>query len=545
MTSDRAGSPVPGPKELVDRPVAATTTDAAEVPWRRLDRRMIAVDAVQALVSLVPVGISVVFFGATLGGGLWPVLAVALSGVGTATVDAYRWTVTAYRITDELVERRSGFIVRNYRSLRRDRVRTVDVRAKLRHRLGGLRVVMIGAGQQSATNDAALDLDAVSVADARALHDVLLRRAPARGPSGEGPAPDRADVEPPDGTGPGEDRSGDEVIARFRPAWIVYNACNVWAYVMAAGLLWGAYWTLPVIGVDSRDLLGSVVDWDRLGVAWSIAVIAAVATVVGIIGLAVNFVFEYWDFELTRVPADGGTVLRTRHGLFTTREVARDEERTRGIQVSQPLWWRWIGAADTTVITTGLSMTALSQPAAILPRAPHRTARRVAAAVVGTRPGPIDAPLEPHPRAALRRRVWWATITGGVVAAGSGWLVVTDVLPPAAMAATVVVWVLARSAAHLAYRALGHAIAGDHLVVRSGLNSRTTTALQRSAVSTVAVRESVLQRRLGLRTVTVMTSAGHGAYQAFDLDRDDAVAFADAAAPGLLTAFLATGPDDG
>jgi putative membrane protein len=90
----------------------------------------------------------------------------------------------------------------------------------------------------------------------------------------------------------------------------------------------------------------------------------------------------------------------------------------------------------------------------------------------------------------------------------------------------------------VAHRALGHAVVGPWLVVRSGLVSRRTVVLRRDAVSTIALRESVLQRRLGLRTVTAMSAAGWGAYDAPDLTADEALRFAVAAAPGLLDPFL-------
>ena len=65
---------------------------------------------------------------------------------------------------------------------------------------------------------------------------------------------------------------------------------------------------------------------------------------------------ENWNLELARVPSRDGTMLRTRKSLFTTREVNRDENRIRGAQVSEPVLWRWMGASDTSVITTGLDV---------------------------------------------------------------------------------------------------------------------------------------------------------------------------------------------
>lgn len=519
---------------------AGDSAIATNLPeWQRLDRRMIVVDAAQAFISLAPVVVATMVFGGNLSDGLWPLVAVAGTGVVNAAVDAYRWAVTKYRVTDEMVERRSGLVVRSHRSVRRDRIRSVDVHAKLRHRVGGLRIVKIGAGQEHAAGEAAFDLDAVSLADALALRDLLLRRSTSReSPPAVAPSSHQS-VEAPAGT-PGPAQEGEQVLARFQPGWVVYNLFNIWAYAMALGLLWGAYWLLPVVNLDPSRIVDGIADWEALGPVWTIAIGFAVVTITGVVGLGVNFFVEHGNFELARVPADDddGTVLRTRQGLLTTREVARDEHRTRGVQISEPLMWRWMGVADTTVITTGLNMSAMSQPAAILPRGPLEVARPVAAAVLKATPSPLDADLRPHPRAALRRRLWWATLTTAAATASLAWLAATAVILPAAIAAGLVVWPIALCAAVIDHRALGHAISDSYLVVRSGLFNRARAALQRSAVSTVAVRESVLQRRLGLQTVVVMTSAGYGAYYAIDLHRDDATAFAVDAAPGVLAPFL-------
>ena len=503
---------------------------------------MIAVDAVQAVVSLVPVVVLDVVVGASNEGpGRWPLVAVAVGGVFGAAADAYRWLVTRYRITDDLVELRTGLMVRRERSVRRDRIRSVDVHARLRHRLGGLRIVSVGAGQQESTGEAAFDLDAVSISDAERLRQILLEgRSASVPPASVGP-----------GTAPQDDRPFEEVpldelpqeqvdvIARFDPRWVVFNVVGSWAYLMAGGLIWGGYWLLSSLGIDVAGIVQRSVDWERIGPVGTVAVAFAAMTLVGAVGLAVNFFVEYGRFVLARVPTDaGGTALRTSHGLLTTREVTRDDDRLRGVQISEPVLWRWMGTADTSVITTGLSLSAMSQPAAVLPHGPITVARRVAAIVLGARPDPFDAPLSVHPLAALRRRAVWALAICALLLAVVGWLVLVDVAPTWTIVVPVALVPVALWCAVVAFRALGHTIAGDFLVVRSGLWSRSTSVLQRSAVSTVVVRESLLQRRLGLRTVIAATSAGEGGYAAIDVSADEALELVSAAAPELLEPFV-------
>lgn len=513
----------------------ATTGDAA-LPWRRLSARVIWVDLAQSALSLVPALIAVLVVGADWSfAELWPVLLVAVLGITGAVADMVRWLCTSYRVTATDVERRTGVLVRKHRSVRRDRIRSVDTHAQLRHRLAGLRVVTVGAGQQTGAGEAALLLDALSKQDAARLRRELLA-----GDSRAAAQPVDAAAESEAGEGPADERDV-EVLATFRPWWVVYNMFGIWAYVMAAGLLWGLFWLASSFGIDIVGPLLRAADWQGLGWLGVALVVVVVGGVVGAIGMGVHFLASHWGFELARVRSGEKTYLRTRRGLFSTREVSRDESRMRGLSIDEPLLWRWIGMADTNVITTGLSVWSAEQPTAILPRGPIRVAREVAKRVMGS-DSPLEVPLRRHPRAALRRRLWWATLAAGAPMAVVAVPASTGAVPAWLLWAGIALWPIALLLAVIAYRALGHAITDDYLVVRSGLMTRSTAALRRDAVSTIAVRRSLLQRRLGLSTVSAMTAAGWGSYEAPDLAAADAVAFAASAAPGLLDEFIATAP---
>lgn len=513
--------------------------------WHRLSSRVIWIDLTQTLLSLIPALAALWLADSDASGAVWPLLGIAAFGVLGAVLDAVRWLFTSYRVTDTHVERRAGVIFRQHRSLRRERVRSVDVEARLRHRAARLRLVTVGAGQHAAAGESALVLDALTAADARALQSVLLS-------GGSGPAPETAPAgstpeAAPARRSPMSDAtairsSADEVFAAFRPGWVVYNMFNVWAYVLALGVLWGGYWLLTSFGADVDGFVLGLLDWEEIGWLGTVVIAFLVVSVVGAAGLTVNFFTEFWNFELARVPGPEGTQLRTRKGLFTTREVNRDENRIRGVQLTEPVAWRWLGVTDTHVITTGLDVWSMADPAAILPRTDRALARRTAARVLGVDERIFHVPLARHPLAALRRRLWWATLSAAVLAAVLGAAVTLTPVPAG------VFWVLAGYlpvallGAVIAYRNLGHAVVGPYVIKRSGLVNRTTVVLRRDAVSTVAVSESLFQRRLGLRTVHAMTAAGYGAYAFPDVAAADSTELARTAAPGLLDEFLAEQP---
>ncbi|WP_407562865.1 PH domain-containing protein [Streptomyces sp. 184] len=523
----------------------AAATGTAPGGWQRLSPRVIWVDLARSVLSFVPGAVAVFAVGVEPSlSALWPLALVAVVGVGGAVADIVRWTFTRYRITATDVERRTGVLVRRHRTLRRDRVRSVDTHAKLRHRLTGLRVVTVGAGQQTGAGESALFLDALTRDDAARLRELLLEGrspaevgAPTQAPTQATPAETATARE-----APGEPDA--DVLATLRPSWVVHNVVGIWAYLTAAGLLWGLYWFAATFGVDLLDAATALADRGSLGRPGTVAVAVIVVGLIGALAMGVNFFTSYWGFELARVRTGGTGQLRTRRGLFSTREVGRDEARMRGVSIGEPLLWRWMGTADTNVITTGLGLWSMEQPTAILPRGPVRVAHAVAGRVLGS-PGTFAAPLAAHPPAALRRRLWWATWAAAVPAAVVAVPAASGAVPARVLWAAGALWPIALLGAVVAYRALGHAIVGDHLVVRAGLVSRTTSALRRDAVSTVAVRQSLLQRRLGLSTVAAMTAAGWGAYEAPDISAHEAVAFAAQAAPGVIDEFVVSSPDQG
>lgn len=516
---------------------AELATAQAADDWGRLSGRVVMVDLAKTVLSLTP-GIVALLLATTAPswGTMWPFVAIAFFGATGAVGNTVRWIFTRYRVTDTHVQRRTGIVTRRYRSVRRDRIRSVDTHAKLRHRLGGLRVVEIGAGQQNIAGESAFTLDALTTKDAAQLRRALMHT---RAATAQPTAPGGSEVDPARASAGGDIQTDDqgEILAQLRPWWVIYNSVSIWGFATAAGLLWGAYWLVAMFGFDLYAWTTGLLDWESLGWLWTGAIGLVVVGFIGMLGMAANFFTSYWKFDLARVRTGDKAYLRTRRGLFSTREVNRDESRVRGLTISQPLLWRWMGMADTNLITTGLSLWNMEQPAALLPRGPIGVARKVSDDVLGS-PNPLAEPLVRHPRAALRRRLGWATGTAAVLALMIAWPVWTGVAPVWLLWIVLGVWVLGLAGAVAAYMALGHAIRGNYVVMSSGMMSRNTSALRRNAVSTIAVRQSVLQRRLGLATVSAMTAAGWFTYEAPDMAADQAFGFALETAPGLFDPFV-------
>jgi putative membrane protein len=447
----------------------------SDVPWEHLDVRIVWVNAVVFLFSL---GSGIL--GLNLhGGAIWPLQVACAAGVIGTAVDLTRWLTTRYRVTPTHVEKRSGWLRREYRYMPRERIRNVDMSAKLRHRFTRLRVVHVSAGEARAY--ATFNLDALSVDKAAALRRELIP---------EQPEPAAAEI----------------VVARFRWYWIFYTMFQFWALLAAGFFVNAAYWALDAFGVDLIEVLENLARRSELGTGRLIVAGAAATLVVGWLTLAGDFVAKYWNFELVRTTGSGGALL-TRHGLLTIRTIHRDDSRTRGIHLYEPLALRWMRLAETTVVATG-NHPLHHETAHILPRCPVGEARNVARYVLPGGVQPLDAPLVRHPLTALRQRLVRATYEPLIVAGILYWLGATGALPGWLWRIPVLLLPVAWTLGVIDYRTLGHTLVGPYLVVRSGAVGRSTLALQCRAVAGWTLHQTIFQRYGKRMTVGISTSAG-------------------------------------
>lgn len=492
--------------------------------WTALDRRTVAVTAlVMAGVSItagVPIGIGVAR-GGSVGIALALLLpAAALLVAAGSAFDYVRWRRTRYRLTPGRVELRTGVLISEHRSLQRDRIRAVDITADPLQRAFGLVTVRIGTGEQSGAGEGSVALRPVPAAVGDALRRELLDRA-----------------HPPTPT--------DGALAVLDPAWIRYAPVSFLAPLLGGSAFGGALQVADWFGLQSGVIawVGSL--FRGVPVVAMIAVLAAVALLVGAVAALAVWVDMWWNYRLEREP---GT-LRVSRGLLTTRSITIEEARLRGVELVEPLGVRLSGAARVDAVATGMAAAKSDDDktggSALMPAAPRAIAQRVAAEVLRESVSPTDAvALTGHPVAARGRRLRWALGTVAVAEAALVFLgaLLTDVLLHIAWISALVLVPVAVVLALDAYRSLGHALGERYLVARSGTVRRSTVALQRGGIIGWTFRQSIFQRRAGLVTVIATTAAGDGGYAVLDAGSDDGLDLTVAAVPGLLTPFLEPQP---
>lgn len=498
-----------------------TAETIVETRWRRLDARMLVVTPLSMTVRLLPAFAIFLITGGGNGdlGRLIGTLVAVVLIVGLGVI---RWRTTQYRITPDRVELHSGWLRRQRRSVPRDRIRTVDLTAKLEHRLFGLSVVKVGSASGSSTEHHGLSLDAVSKAEADLLRRELLEHSPTVGAEPVAPI-----------TAPAE------VLARLDWSWLRYAPLTFSSLAGVGVIVAAAFNILGELGVNPTEI-GAVDDAAvRLsnGPLWiAVAVVAAIVLVTAVIGALVLFTERWFGYRLTRERSGDGSTLRVYRGLFTRRSLSVAERRMRGAEIVEPLLLRAGRGAQTRALSAGLAKDA--QGGVLQPPVPRAEAHRVASAALREHPSEITgAVLRRHPRAALTRRLTRAIGPTAVLAVGA--FVLGSLVPWLAWAGptSVVLVVVAALVGWDRYRNLGHQLTSRYLVSRQGSVARRTVALQRQGVIGWTVRQSIFQRRVGLVTLEAVTGAGSGGYAVLDLAAADAVALADAAVPDLLTPF--------
>jgi putative membrane protein len=443
----------------------------------------------------------------------WWLLAVgALVLLAWTTVE---WLRRTYRLEGGALRLEEGVLARNLRSVPFDRIQQVELVRKPLHRLLGvatLRVETAGGGSA-----AEVDLDVVTLAEARALRADLLRaKARSVAAAGDRDGADQAAIE---AAAAGAAAAPPERVLLRLPI----------GQVMLAGITGTrAAAVLVVLGPLSQaaDWFPDLSDWllrrfDPQAVAPTTppAILAAAVAAVAVwLGLAAasSIVTDY-GFTLARLGDD----LVVRRGLLERRESVLPLARLQVVRIEESLLRRALGLASIRLQSAGRSggsdQTASRLAVPILQR--EQVNRVLGELLAGAAPVPA---LLPPPPAARRRAVTRAVVGTAAVAAAVGlplwvltWLDVLAV-PPAAALAVVPGLALGVLAGLAAYRSLGHATGDGFLYARVGVAIRVTTVVPVAKAQSGSVRSSPFQRRAGLATLHVDIAGGGPTPRVFD-----------------------------
>lgn len=497
-------------------PGGATPDD--EMPWERLDPRIVLAAFLGALVRLVPAAVAWLVFDQDDTAARATVAALAAIALVHPANEALKFLKVRYRVTPSELQVRKGLLVRTTHAVPLHRIRTVDITAPLVHRLLGLAVLTIGTGSNLMTDPGA----GVSMAGLRAPIAASLRSRLVQESGFEDSPPEAGPWEPADGRPP-----ADDTVIELRWAWIVYAMSGVWLLVGALSVGGTVFGMASAVGRGDWLTGGLVAAWAALGV-FAAGVALVVFLLVGTVAGAVTFATGWWGYRL--VAETGGTFVATR-GLFTARSFTADRARMRGVTLSGSPLVRLLGGALARPVMSGVSLRqAMNESATLLPTTTRAEAVRLGDTLLGT---PVlqsledgDVRLLPHPPAARRRAVarWLLAdlvvagllVLGAVLWQWSLWLL-------AVLAVLLPVCVLAGRAA---YRSLGHALVDEHLYLRRGVVIRRTDVIEVRGISGATVTQSPVQRWLGLAHLVATTAAGEQAYRAADVAVGDAAALA-------------------
>ncbi|MDQ3030593.1 MAG: PH domain-containing protein, partial [Actinomycetota bacterium] len=233
----------------------------------------------------------------------------------------------------------------------------------------------------------------------------------------------------------------------------------------------------------------------------SILVLAAlVLTGAFLLSIAATLL-TYWNFTLT----SDGVALRVRRGLLEQRADTIPLRRVQALHVEENLLRRPFGLAAVTVEVAGRSGGEEAQQSRyLLPLGTRAQALRLVEQVWG-RDGLADIRLAPMPTRARDRRMLRAV--GAVAAVTATGVVAQGWAGLLALALSAPAMVLALAA----YRCLGHGRSGEMLVARSGVVVRRTSFVPRDRLQSLALRQSVFQRRRGLASLALQIARGRAA----------------------------------
>lgn len=393
------------------------------------------------------------------------------------------WRMSTFRVTDEVVEVRSGVLFRSHRKARLDRIQGINISRPLLARIFGAARLEISA----AGSDANMHLDYLTGANADGLRAELLRRASGIRAGAAGAAP-AAEADAPAGLGD----VARQRIAEFTAPELDPTLAPPQAVVtMHLGRLIGS--TLL-----SSTLIGFVLVLAGLIVAITVTrspdflFFALIPTIFGFASFLGNRVVKSLRYSIAGTP-DG---IRTGFGLLSTSNETIPPGRIHSVEITQELLWR---PADWWTVRVNLASHSSAKGAA--------GQRSTTILPVGSRVEVLKV-LElvlPELVAEDTRR----QIESGLAEARHG-----DGFTTSPRRAAILRW--------FSWRRNGFLLHPDAVVLRRGAIWRSLVVVPTARTQSVDVRQGPIERALRLAAVRVHTVSGPVSARVGALDVRDA-----------------------
>jgi putative membrane protein len=436
--------------------------------------------------------------------------AVILGLLVTIGLFAISWRMHTFRITDELVEVRSGVLFRTHRRGRLDRIQGINIVRPFFARLfGAARLEINVAGQ-----DANVPLAYLGSAAADALRLEILRLASGRQRAG-GTSSAGAPVPGPATAGmaaPGI--LGQRVNELLAPELDPNEAPPQSIVQLHPGRLIGS---LVFSGTTVMVLL--------LGAAACISIVLTgeflflFGVVPALIGFGSFYISRFTKSLRYSIAATGDGV-RVGFGLLTTSNDTLPPGRIHAVQVNQPLLWRPFGWWEIKINKASHSLTqgaAGQANTTILPVGSMSDVRKVLELVL---PFIVDSEAVALLERGLTSRGW--TAEGG-----------NDGFTNSPPRARFIRW--------FSWRRNGFAVTADSVLLRRGAIFRELIVVPQARIQSISLSQGPLLRRLRLAAVHVHTVAGPVSARLGAIDQDVAVGlFGEAAREAVRSAAADT-----
>jgi len=412
------------------------------------------------------------------------------------------WRMHTFRVTEEIVEVRSGVVFRSHRKARLDRVQGINISRPLFARIFGAAKLELSA----AGSDANMDLSYLTGANADGLRAELLRRASGirsrEAEQGESAAEGEATAAQASRAGIGE--VARQRLAEFTAPELDPNLAPPQSVVtMSVGRLIGSTLlsTTMIFFVITIVVMVVVMTTTDAG-SW--VFFALIPTVFGFGSYLVNRVVKSLRYSIAST-ADG---VRVGYGLLSTTNETLPPGRSHAVQVNQDLLWRpadWWTVQVNVASQSVAQATAAQQRSTILPVGSRADVLKVLELVL---PDLVTDETR-------------LLIESGLAKGEGG-----DGFTTTPRRGAVLRW--------FSWRRNGFVLHPDAVILRKGAIWRTLSVVPTARTQSVAAHQGPLERVLRLAHVRVHTVAGPVTAEIGALDVADASAlFRDTAAAGV------------